>query len=454
MDLLLDDIPKLQRKYRFILKKYDINYPENYKLLEKMEEKVSEIGEDLPIIFIGDSVFYGPARVRGALESTLKILTVSSGSPLPDTTEYSQDTTIPPLRSDSAEIHLSYFYQPRCRECNRTASLLNALKKYHQNLIIHEYNLFDPPSKILLEALARRNRIPDEKRLIVPSVVIGDDYLIKEEITMKKLDSLITRYKSGGPELDSLTFSDAEKSILERFSHFSIVGILVAGLLDGVNPCAFATLIFFVSYLLFIGRRRRDVILMAVFFILGVFISYLAIGFGAFNILKYVTKIEFIGRIIFLGFGIIALILGVLSFRDYVMAKRGALHKMILQLPLGIKQRIHKDIKARTATSGIIIGSLITGLFISLLEFGCTGQVYLPTITFMITKAGAVARPVIALILYNLMFILPLVVIALFATLFSNRRIAQTLEKNIPLIKFLTALLFFGLGILLIVSAW
>jgi len=369
--------------------------------------------------------------VRGALENTLKILTASSSSPLPDTSEYSQDTTIPPLRSDSAEIHLYYFYQPRCRECNRTASLLNALKKYHQNLIIHEYNLFDPPS-----------------------VVIGDDYLIKEEITMKKLDSLITRYKSGGPELDSLTFSDAEKSILERFSHFSIVGILVAGLLDGVNPCAFATLIFFVSYLLFIGRRRRDVILMAVFFILGVFISYLAIGFGAFNILKYVTKIEFIGRIIFLGFGIIALILGVLSFRDYVMAKRGALHKMILQLPLGIKQRIHKDIKARTATSGIIIGSLITGLFISLLEFGCTGQVYLPTITFMITKAGAVARPVIALILYNLMFILPLVVIALFATLFSNRRIAQTLEKNIPLIKFLTALLFFGLGILLIVSAW
>jgi len=55
MDLLLDDIPKLQRKYRFILKKYDINYPENYKLLEKMEEKVSEIGEDVTRSFTDQS---------------------------------------------------------------------------------------------------------------------------------------------------------------------------------------------------------------------------------------------------------------------------------------------------------------------------------------------------------------------------------------------------------------
>ncbi|GAI54109.1 unnamed protein product, partial [marine sediment metagenome] len=72
MDILLDDIPKLQNKYRFTLKKYDIDILKNYTLLEEMEKGVKNIGEDLPVIFVGDSVFYGPKEVRKSLETTLK----------------------------------------------------------------------------------------------------------------------------------------------------------------------------------------------------------------------------------------------------------------------------------------------------------------------------------------------------------------------------------------------
>jgi cytochrome c biogenesis protein CcdA len=160
-----------------------------------------------------------------------------------------------------------------------------------------------------------------------------------------------------------------------------------------------------------------------------------------------------IARIIFLCFGILALILGALSLRDFFLARQGKTDKMILQLPLGIKQRIHKNIKERTAVGGVIIGSLLAGFFISFLEFGCTGQVYLPTITFMVSKAGFALQPVAALVAYNLMFILPLAVIALLATLFSTKNIAKSLESKIPVIKLATAFLFFGLGVLLIVSS-
>jgi cytochrome c biogenesis protein CcdA len=260
-------------------------------------------------------------------------------------------------------------------------------------------------------------------------------------------------YDEGSPEYDIAQFTGAEQTILERFSRFSYFGILIAGLVDGVNPCAFATLIFFVSYLLFIGKRRKDVILMALFFIIAVFTTYFAIGLGAYGLLKYLTGLEIVSRIIFLVFGVIALVLGVLSVRDYFMARKGDLSKMILQLPLGIKQRIHKSIKEKTAVGGIIIGSLIAGFLISFLEFGCTGQVYLPTITFMVSRMGFTLKPLIALILYNFMFVLPLIIIATLATLFSTKNIAKSLEKRIPTIKLITALLFFALGLLLILSA-
>jgi len=449
MDILLEDIPKLQKQYTFQFKKYDIDILANYELLEKMEENIENIGEDLPVIFVGSSVFYGPEEARKKLASTLRSLSKTFKPIIKDTIKTAIDSIVPEI----GEINLYYFYQTGCKECDRIEILLTGISREYDNINVHRFNTFEDSSKIIFEALAERNNIPQEARLVVPAIIIGDDYLIKEAITLKNVNALIKKYEEGVSKFNTLNDEHAQDSILKRFSQFSILGILLAGLIDGVNPCAFATLIFFVSYLLFIGRRRKDVILMAVFFIIAVFAAYFIIGIGAYSVLKYLSGFEIISKIIFLGFGSIAVILGILSLRDYFLARHGDFNKMILQLPLGIKQRIHKDIKEKTAVGGIIFGSLLAGFLISFLEFGCTGQVYLPTITFIISKAGFALRPLIALLVYNIMFITPLAGIAVLATLFTTKNVAKSLENKIPTIKLFTALLFFALGILLILSA-
>ena len=449
MDILLIEIPRLRQKYHFTLKKYDIDFLENYKLLEEMEKGVEERGEDLPIIFVADSVFYGPAEAQEKLEGTLRSLSTSLRHSQRDTISSIVDSE----RSEIGSIHIYYFYQTGCKECSRIEILLSHLERYYSNVEVYRFDIIDDTSKIFLEGLAVRNKIPEEQRLIVPAIIIGEDYLVKDDISLKRIDPLLTKYAAGSPRFDPLNFANAEHSILTRFSKFSIFGVMGAGLLDGVNPCAFATLIFFVSYLLFIGRLRRDVFLLATFFILAVFATYFAIGLGVYNVLKYLSGFDAIATIIFISFGVFAFALGILSLRDYFMARRGNLDKMLLQLPLGIKQRIHKNIKEKSATGGIIFGSLFAGFVVSMLEFGCTGQVYLPTITFMVSKAGIALEPLIALFLYNIMFVLPLIVIAFVATLFSTQGIAQSLRSRIPAVKFFTALLFFVLGTLLILVA-
>lgn len=450
MDILLDDIPKLKNKYDFQLKKYDLNNFDNYKLLEQWEKEknIKNIGEDLPVVFVGDSAFYGPEEVRKKLEPALKKYAgIKNPIIKKDTIEIKPDT----LQVKTQDINLYYFYQPSCPECNRVELILNALTRKYLNLIVYRYNIFDDTSKIFFEGLGDLRQIPAEKKLIVPAIFIGDDYIIKD-ISADKLEGLILKYHNGSPRLDTLKFITAEKNIIQRFSKFSIIGVMIAGFLDGVNPCAFATIIFFISYLLFIGRRRKTIVVMSISFIIAVFLCYLAIGLGAYVLLNAVTGIKIIGRIIFLSFGILAIVLGVLSFYDYFVARTGATNKMILQLPLIIKQKIHKEIKEKTGVGGIMIGSFVAGVLISFLEFGCTGQVYLPTITFAISRGNFGLKPFFLLIIYNLMFILPLIVIALLANLFSRGDVANILSKKIPLIKILTALLFFGLGILLLLS--
>ncbi len=449
MDILLVEIPRLQQKYHFTLKKYDIDFLENYRLLEEMEKDVEERGEDLPIIFVADSVFYGPTEAQEKLEGTLRSLSTS----FRDSRRDSIGSVVETRRNEIGSIHIYYFYQTGCKECSRIEILLSHLEQYYSNVKVCRFNIINDTNKIFFEGLAVRNKIPEERRLIVPAIIIGEDYLIKDDISLKKIDPLLTKYAAGSPKFDTLNFVNAERSILVRFSQFSIFGVMGAGLLDGVNPCAFATLIFFVSYLLFIGRLRRDVILLATFFILAVFVTYFAIGLGVYNILKYLSGFDAIATIIFISFGLLALALGILSLRDYFIARRGDLDKMLLQLPLGIKQRIHKDIKEKSTAGGIIFGSLFAGFIVSILEFGCTGQVYLPTITFMVSKAGIALTPLIALFLYNIMFVLPLIAVAFVATLFSTQGIAQQLRSRIPAVKFFTALLFFVLGTLLILVA-
>jgi MFS family permease len=122
---------------------------------------------------------------------------------------------------------------------------------------------------------------------------MGKDYLSPEEITESKVEGLIHKYEqvSAGiakPEpapAPALTptpeeVKKAEESMIERFRSLGILTVVSAGLIDGVNPCAFATLIFFISYLSFVGRKRNEILWVGIGFSGSVFLTYLLIGFG------------------------------------------------------------------------------------------------------------------------------------------------------------------------------
>jgi cytochrome c biogenesis protein CcdA/glutaredoxin len=446
-DILLAEIPKLQKQYKFTFKKYDIDYMDNLKILERMEADVPDKTDEMPVVFAGDSSFYGPAEVRQKLGPTLKLLSLTV--PVnPDTAKPLPDSVI----TLAGPIHLYYFYQPQCPECDRTEALLRAVQKKYRPINIYRYNILEDTSKLFYETLAEHQRVPENRRLLVPAIFIASECLIKE-IPAAGLEQMIVKFAVDCPRLDTIRVTNAGSNLINRFKKFSILGIMAAGFLDGINPCAFATIIFFVSYLFFVGRKRRDILIMAVFFILAVFVSYLAIGLGAYKVFQVLTGFKIAAKIVFLAFGIFAIILGVLSLYDYYVSRKGDTSKMLLQLPLAVKQMIHKNIKEKTGSAGIVIGSLAAGVAVSFLEFGCTGQVYLPTITFIISRQGPALKPVASLVLYNLMFILPLIVIAALAQSVSAKSVGEFLEKRIPAVKIVTAVLFFGLGILLLLTA-
>lgn len=239
--------------------------------------------------------------------------------------------------------------------------------------------------------------------------------------------------------------------MVERFKSIGILTILSAGLIDGINPCAFATLIFFISYLTFVGRTRREILWVGIGFSGAVFATYLLIGLGILSFIQNLSFLPLFSRVVYIITIAIALVLGVLSLYDYIQLKRGRPSEMKLQLPGFLKMRIHQTLRKKSKSSRYFITAIASGFIISLLEFTCTGQVYLPTILFVTNIPSLKTSAISYLILYNLMFILPLLII--FGVVYwgvTSDQLAFFLNQKASSIKLLTSLLFFALAGILV----
>jgi hypothetical protein len=253
-------------------------------------------------------------------------------------------------------------------------------------------------------------------------------------------------YTVAEPELAS-----SDKAIRERFAGFNLAVVAAGGFWDGINPCAFATLIFFVSYLQVTGRRAREIAQIAAAFISGVFLAYLLLGFGLAELLSRMLVIRVIGRVIHIVMALGVLVLMVLSIRDGVLCLKGRMKEMTLQLPGSLKRMTHEVIRGGARHSRFVAAAFLTGLAIALLELACTGQIYAPVILFVLKVGGSSLTSFLYLVWYNVFFIIPLIVV--FILVYSGMRsdaLLRFLERHAAAVKFSTAALFFIFFIVLV----
>lgn len=346
---------------------------------------------------------------------------------------------------------LLYFYQPGCKECRDVETLLESMPRYFDSLQIQSHNIRRRDAALLNEALCDRFGVPGNARLIAPSLFAADGALVGSAITFDALADLISRSASRedgrwhAPEQPLLEL--AEKSIQRRYTDTVKIGVIaLIALADGVNPCAFATIIFLLSYLHIARRDPRQLRQVGAAFILGVFLAYFAMGLGLVTLLDRLAFLGGIARIINLAMAAFVLLLALLNFRDGVLCLRGRLGDMTLQLPAVFKDRIHAVIRQGARHRRFLAAAFLIGMVIAVIELPCTGQAYLPTIAYMVRDADLRLHAIGHLLLYNLFFILPLIVIFVLASFgLTHQRLAELLQRHAAAVKFATAALFLAL---------
>lgn len=354
---------------------------------------------------------------------------------------------------------LSIFFSPTCGRCIEVKNTLipDIKKEFKDRIAIRYYDISNIHNYKLMLALLTKYNLKFNIR--VPLMFLEGRFLNGNDVNKDNLEAFIKEsLASPGIKRGKLPLID----LIMHFKGLNLFTVASAGLIDGINPCAFTVIVFFISFLALQGYIRRELIAVCLCFIFAVFITYLLVGFGVFSFLYRLSKFWIIARTINFLIGVFSITLGFFTLHDFFIFKyTGKTEKLTLQLPQAIKNRIHKIIgshyrinknpegaSSKRHLTGLMFTALVTGFLVSVLEAVCTGQTYLPTIIFILKTTHLKLSALGYLLVYNLMFIIPLLAVFIFALFgITSEQFSDFLKRHMLAIKLLMAALFFCLGI-------
>ena len=178
--------------------------------------------------------------------------------------------------------------------------------------------------------------------------------------------------------------------------------IVISSLIDSINPCAFSVLLLTVAFLLSIGRLRSSILRIGGAYVLGIFVAYMLIGLGLLQVLHVFSTPHFmalLGAWLMIGLG------GINIVNEFVPS-----FPIKLRIPQVAHSRMAKLMDTASVPAALVLGALV-----GLCEFPCTGGPYLTALGLLYDRATYLSG-LGYLLLYNVIFVLPLVIALLIAS--------------------------------------
>ncbi|HXF82237.1 MAG TPA: hypothetical protein VNN19_05740 [bacterium] len=139
-------------------------------------------------------------------------------------------------------------------------------------------------------------------------------------------------------------------------SPLTFPALVVSGVLDGINPCAFSVLLSLVAILLAgvaLGGPQPRLWRIGGAYVLGMFVTYLLLGLGVMSVVVVLTRTHLPVRLM----GLVVVFLGLWMVKDAVLPGWG--------WRLAMPARFHGAVRAalaRTSPAGLFVAGGLVGL--------------------------------------------------------------------------------------------
>ena len=216
--------------------------------------------------------------------------------------------------------------------------------------------------------------------------------------------------------------------------------VIVTALIDSINPCAIGVLILLVSIMV-VYKSRKEMLYYGMIYIFFVFLTYLLAGLG---ILYFLSTIPlYLSEYISIIVGLLVVIAGLIEIKDFFWYGQG----ISLSIPPEKAKKIQEMTKKVTLPAIVILGAFVAGV-----ELPCTGGPYLAILVFLSQNFNFTGF--LLLVFYNIIFVMPLVVILLMVY-FGHKiqNLKRWKQNNRTFMRLATGVILVALGWLLILIA-
>ena len=210
---------------------------------------------------------------------------------------------------------------------------------------------------------------------------------------------------------------------------------------DAVNPCALAVLTFMlIAILTYNPEKKRNVLLAGLAFSASVFVTYLFYGLIIIKFFQIVQALTAVRLLLYKILGVAAIILGLLNIKDWIRHKPGG---FATEMPLSFRPKVKKIISGVTSPKG----AFFVGIFVTVFLLPCTIGPYI--IAGGILSIFKIIEALPFLLLYNLIFISPMIAITLIVyTGFAKvENVSGWRKKNVRKLHLIAGIIMLGLGI-------
>lgn len=253
------------------------------------------------------------------------------------------------------------------------------------------------PRRIIEELLDLSYKEPDRRLL-----VLQDEMKNPTQYLLWDFKGAPQTFSIEVPVSTALVHMERPASVSTDRGKILLSAVLATGLLDGVNPCAFAVLLFFIAFLFTLKRRRSNITQTGIIYILGIYLTYFLIGLGLLKAFSLANSPHLMAKI---G-AFLVILLGAIHIKDYFFPG----------LPLSLRvPKVGEHAIVQWAYRATLPAAFVLGVLVGLCTFPCSGGIYVAMISLLQSQVTYL-KGVGYLLLYNLMFVLPLVLILMGAS--------------------------------------
>jgi cytochrome c biogenesis protein CcdA len=291
------------------------------------------------------------------------------------------------------------------------------------------------------ETFARMSRQYGISSNGVPTIYIGTTAMIGDVDIKNRFEATILAEKERIASCNGTAQSVTpvrDPNCTQESPQLSLPLVVFAAVVDSANPCGLSVLVFLLIPMAAAGSRRR-ILLVGGAYITAMFLFHLLVGIGLFS----VFALSGFSRTFALIGGAVALLLGIITIADVLRNKE----TFILSIPESQKARLGNYIRIASLPAAFVLGILA-----GILGFSCTGGIYISILVLM-GKEMTVMSGLPWLALYNLVYVLPLILITLLVAygISPERADSMRAEYKRPL-RMVIGIILVALGVAILVG--